>query len=116
MILTSIIAISAYSKLENIINEYLVNNKFNEFIPFINVLKNTILDIGFGNVETEINIDLEGQQLETILRYKNAILCMNTLFVKDDDVLFIHYTDSVYVTDNDGVVKQDILKYIYREQ
>jgi len=114
MILTSNIAISSYSKLEDIINDYLVKNKFSEFFPFINVLKNTILNVGFGDdVETIININLKEQQLETILRYKNALLVMNTIFVKDEDVLFIHYTDSAYVTDFDGVIKSNILKSIY---
>lgn len=110
MILTSSLAISSYSKLENTINEYLIKNKFRHFETFINILKYSISKVDFG-VKSEFNINLDSHQLETILNYKNAILYMNTIFIRDDDVFYIHYTDSVYVTDKDGVIKQDILKY-----
>jgi len=110
MILTSRVAISAYSKLEDTINEYLIKNKFRHFETFINNLKLRISYTNFG-AHTDINIDIVNQQIEIIIDYQNAMLYMNILFVKDEDVLFIHYTDSVYVVNNDGTIKQDILKF-----
>jgi len=111
MILTSGIAIESYSKLENIINEHLIKNKFEIFNFFIKNLEFGISN-RFYKLKNDINIDIKDKQIEVILTYSNAILYMRTLFFDDKDVLFLHHTDMVYVTDKNGVIKQDILKFL----
>jgi len=110
-ILTSLTAINIYNDIENIIKEYILRNEFKYIDAFIGGLKLIISQIGFGD-KLEMIVDLKELQIELILNFDNSVLYIRILFYEDEDVLFIHNTDLVYVSDKDGIIKQDILSYL----
>ena len=111
MILTSLTAINIYNDIENTIKECILKNDFKHIGAFIGVLKLSISQIGFGN-KLEMIINLKERQMELIFNFANSVLYIRTLFYEDEDVHFIHNADLVYVSDKDGVIKQDVSAYL----
>lgn len=118
-ILTSGKAVDIYTYVEDYIVKCILSNRFSNASVFINLMKNDLLTkSGLFGARMEIDTVVIGddKQMEISFYFPNAVLYIRTLFYKDPDVLFIHNTDLVYITDTSGVVKQDLLKYIKNYQ
>jgi len=108
MILTSNKSTSIYTYIEDIIIRNMIDNDLKNRGYLLNKIKHDILKLNDLDININIKLNIENLEIEFYIPFNNAILYIRTLFEEDDDVHFIHYTDLVYVTDSDGVIRHDL--------
>jgi len=112
MILTNNKVIDIYSKIEDIIVRNIINNNVDNSRYFLTKIKNSIIKLNNIGININVELDIKNLEMEFFIYFDNANIYIRTLFNKDDEVLFIHYTDIIYITDNNGVITHDLTKQL----